>query len=74
MIYKRRIEISEVNKMIDDIISIEEKWDGLDETTRATLRNGFELGSRPEYLMKTLYIVLHDCLEILEEVRESESL
>ena len=61
------IEISEVNKMIDDIISIQEKWEGLNESTKNELNNEFRAGTTPSYLINTLNTTLHECLEILEE-------
>lgn len=67
MIRERRFEISEVNKMIDDIISIQEKWDGLNENTKDRINDEFWEKDRPQNLITRLDIVLHDCLEILEE-------
>ena len=63
----KNIEISEVNKMIDDIISIQERWEGLNEETKYNLNSEFRAGVTPSYLMSELDTVLRDCLEILEE-------
>lgn len=66
------IEISEVNKMIDDIISIQEKWDELNGNTKDMLNDEFRADKTPYKLMAELNTTLRDCLEILEEERSNE--
>lgn len=66
------IEISEVNKMIDDIISIREKWDELNGNTKDMLNDEFRADKTPYKLMTELNTTLRDCLEILEEERNNE--
>ena len=66
---RKSFEVSNINKMVDEISQIKQLFEKLSEKTKEQISNMFEWENKPLVVINHLEIVLDDCLEMIQEMQ-----